>query len=93
MWTAALGERPPGKIPFLGVELTDGRTVHGPLHAITIDSRPDAPRAIALKRPIYLTLSDGTWEELPFDRFVINERKITAVTVVHQPVQQAGLSA
>jgi hypothetical protein len=82
----AIGQRPRGKVPWVGVQLTDGRLVEGLLHSFSLDDAGDE-RDIALSRPIRVTGSGQTAPtELPeVDRFVVPAREIKHVAVVEAP--------
>jgi len=86
VWAQAIGQRPRGKVPWVGVQLIDGRLVEGLLHSLSLDDAGDE-RDIALGRPIRVTGSgESAPTELPeLDRFVVPAREVKHVTVIEAP--------
>ena len=86
VWAQAIGQRPRGTVPWIGVHLTDGRLVEGILHSLSLADAGDE-RDIALGRPIRVTGSgESAPTELPeLDRFVVPAREVKHVTVIEAP--------
>ncbi len=86
VWAHALGARPKGKVPWVGLQLSDGRLVEGLLHAYSLDG-PTEERDVALARPIRITERPG---EVPkdlghLDRVIVPDRSIIHLSVIHVP--------
>ncbi|MGF0319223.1 DUF6338 family protein [Nocardia fluminea] len=60
-WVYSLGNRPKNMVPYVAIELTDGRQIEGVLHTYSTDNGSSKPD-IALKDPIRITPKD---EEQP----------------------------
>ena len=89
VWISSLGKRPRGHVPFVGVELDDGRIYEGVLHSYTLEQEDN--RDIALQAPIRLTLKAGDpWVEVALARIIIPSRTIRTIGVLHVPVPETG---
>lgn len=84
VWTRALGERPAGTVPWVGLTLTDGRGVEGVLDSFTVGGGPD-DRDIALTQPIRVTMLGGAPTHLELDRVVVPDRSVAYIGIVHVP--------
>ena len=83
VWISALSTRPKGSVPWVGLELQDGRLVEGTLHSFSYGKAGD-DRDVALAKPIKVTEAGATqaaWADL--DRFVVSARQISHMTVLH----------
>lgn len=87
VWVAALGSRPQGMVPWVGVALHEGDLVEGVLHSYSISERPADERDVALRRPIRHTpASKGAVPfDVDLDHVVFPGREIAYLTVVHVP--------
>jgi hypothetical protein len=86
VWVHSIGERPIDRVPYIGLQLYDGRLAEGPLHSYTLED-DDGGRDIALARPIRITERDGSGPRpLPHvDRLVVPGKQIAYITVIHVP--------
>lgn len=86
VWARALGARPRGKVPWVGIMLKDGRLVEGVLHSFTLNDIGD-DRDVALGKPIRVTeTGQSVAVNLPaLERFVVSAREIEYMTVVEAP--------
>lgn len=91
VWDLAIGQRPGGKVPWVGLQLADGRLVEGLLHSLNLDDAGDE-RDIALMRPIRVTGSgqSAPTEATLLDRFVVAAREIKHITVIEAPQTPAA---
>jgi hypothetical protein len=82
VWNKALGRRPAGTHPFVGLKLKDGRLIEGSLKAFPLDSG-EGPRDIALERPIRITPADGGGRHTPpnVDRLIIDSSQLDYLMV------------
>ena len=87
VWALAIGRRPKGRVPWVGVQLSDGTLVEGLLHSLSLDDAGDE-RDIALSRPIRISEAgaDPTWRT-ELERVVLPEREIKHIIVTD--VEQA----
>ena len=53
VWTKALGARPKGQLPWVGLQMLDGTLVEGVLHSMSLHEGED--RDIAVSQPIRVT--------------------------------------
>lgn len=76
VWVHALGARPKGTVPWVGLQLADGRLVEGLLHGYTLDGSTDE-RDVALSRPIRVTAPSGNAPQAlqNLDRLIVPDRK------------------
>lgn len=83
---ATLGLRKPSHGRAVGIELVDGSTIDGLLHAYTLTDE-EADRTIALKRPLRRMAPSGEVSDLPFDYIVTFGANIKHVVMnqVHDP--------
>jgi hypothetical protein len=88
VWVHALGARSKNVVPWVGVELTDGRLVEGVLHSYTLTKDDAENRDIALKAPIRVTLKNEQASPTPTSatRVIIPGTQIVAITVVDTDV-------
>lgn len=93
VWNQALGRRPPGTHPFVGLKLSDGRLVEGSLHAFPLNTG-DGPKDIALCRPLRVTPAEGgPARDLPnVDRLIFDSSRIDYISVLLAPVSPAVAS-
>jgi hypothetical protein len=86
VWVHALGARPKGTVPWVGLQLDDGRLVEGVLHSYTLDGSTDE-RDVALSRPIRVTTQPGDAPQAlgHLDRLIVPDRSIVHISVVHAP--------
>jgi hypothetical protein len=91
VWVHSLGARPPGKVPYVGLHLDDGRLVEGQLHSYALDEN-DGRRDIAIQRPIRITSANETVAKtLPnLDRLIVPAARVAYITVIHAPTQTAS---
>jgi hypothetical protein len=80
-WTMALGNRPAGKVPWMGLQLEDGRLIEGQLFSYSTDLA-EGNRDIALATPIFVTTPQGKKLVSPLERVVFSEEKISHVGLV-----------
>lgn len=86
VWVHALGARPKGKLPWIGLQLNDGKFVEGVLHSYSLTEGGAEERDIALQRPIRVSHEpDGQTQLLDLDRFIVSCREIAHITVIHVP--------
>lgn len=85
VWVHALGTRPKGKVPYVGVQLRDGLLIEGVLHSFSLDEAEMGERDVALQRPIRITAKRGERpSQLPnLDRLVVPGGSIDYITVIH----------
>ena len=83
VWVHALGKRPEGMVPWVGLSLDDGRLVEGVLHSFSLVEDDTDQRDIALQRPIRMTHQEGaTPQELPdLDRLIVSSQAIKYIAV------------
>jgi hypothetical protein len=85
VWVQALGSRPSGTLPWVGLHLQDGRFVEGILHSYTVEDIGD-DRDVALRRPIRFTDRDyGEPTVLEVDRLIVPRGQIDYISVIHFP--------
>jgi len=86
VWIHALGARPKGTVPWVGLELTNGKVVEGLLHSFSLNGTTDE-RDVALARPIRVIERAGEpAKDLgQLDRVIVPDRSIAHIAVVHVP--------
>ncbi len=91
VWVHSLGDRPTDKVPYVGLQLKDGRLVEGPLHSYTFDAEP-GKRDVALSGPIRVTAAGGgvAQPNPSLDRLIVPESQIEYITVIHVPAKGTG---
>lgn len=86
VWVHALGARPQGRLPWVGLRLSDGKLIEGLLHSYSLAEGSAGDRDIALQRPIRITESDGGHpHDASIDRLIVPAREIAHIAVVHVP--------
>lgn len=86
VWVHALGARPLGCLPWVGLRLTDGRVIEGLLHSFSLTDGGVDERDIALQSPIRVTERDGEQPRtVSIDRLIVSAREIAHIVVVHVP--------
>jgi len=83
VWTRALGARPKGQLPWVGLQLVDGTLVEGVLHSMSLHEGDD--RDIALTQPIRVTPHGEPTRPASLDRVVFPAREIRYITVLNFP--------
>lgn len=90
VWVHALGARPNGRVPWVGLQLNDGRLVEGLLHSYSLTDGGMEERDVALQRPIRVSVRAGEEaQHLNLDRLIVSGREITYIAVVHAPERTA----
>jgi hypothetical protein len=95
VWGQALGNRPNGTVPWVGLKLRDGPLVEGVLHSLSFGHEDQDERDIAITRPIRVTDEDGgSAREVEIDRVVVPGREIQYISVIHGPeADTTGIAA
>ena len=84
VWVHAIGARPKGRVPWVGIQLKDGKLVEGLLHSYSLSEGPLEERDVALGRPIRVSLAPGQPAEcLDLDRLVVPGNAISYIAIVH----------
>ena len=84
VWVHALGARPKGRVPWVGLQLKDGKLVEGLLHSCSLSEGPLEERDVALGRPIRVTLAQGQSARcLDLDRLVVPGNEISYIAILH----------
>ena len=84
VWVHALGARPKGRVPWVGLQLKDGKLVEGLLHSCSLSEGPLEERDVALGRLIRVTLAQGQSARcLDLDRLVVPGNEISYIAIVH----------
>jgi hypothetical protein len=82
VWSQTLGVKPPDKLLFVMLELTDGRRVDGLVHAF--DFNPgEGERDIALSSPIHVATPNTKRVPVAIECIVVSESKIRLIAVRH----------
>lgn len=81
VWTRALGARPKGQLPWVGLQLVDGTLVEGVLHSMSLHEGDD--RDIALTQPIRVTPNGEPARPVALERVVFPAREIRYITVLN----------
>ncbi|WP_425303653.1 DUF6338 family protein [Nocardia wallacei] len=80
-WVYSLGNWPKNMVPYVGIELTDGRHIEGVLHSYTTDNSSAKPD-IALKEKIRITQKDAEEPiQTTHDRIVVPGDQIALVSM------------
>jgi hypothetical protein len=85
VWGQALGRRPEGTAPWVGLQLRDGPFVEGVLHSLSFGHEDQDERDIALTRPIRVTDDGGLARYVEIDRVIVPGREILYISVIHAP--------
>jgi hypothetical protein len=89
VWGQALGRRPDGTAPWVGLHLRDGPFVEGVLHSLSFGHEDQDERDIALTRsgaqPIRVTDEGGAARCVEIDRVIVPGREIQYISVIHGP--------
>ncbi|MCA1708126.1 MAG: DUF6338 family protein [Actinobacteria bacterium] len=86
VWVHALGARPKGKVPWVALQLKDGKLIEGLLLSFSLSEEGLEQKDVALQRPIRVTLKQNEqpqWLEL--DRIIIPGNELSYITVTHVP--------
>lgn len=83
VWGQALGVRPAGAVPWVGLQLRNGRLVEGVLHSLSLGQEDQDERDIALARPIRVTDPGRPAHPVEIDRVVVPAREILHINVIH----------
>jgi Family of unknown function (DUF6338) len=79
-----LGRERPGYGRAVGIQLKDGTTIDGLLHAYAMTD-DDASRVIALRRPLrMLPPNSSSPRDLPFDHYIALGSEIRSIVLTHQ---------
>ena len=80
VWHSTLGRQRPDRLRHVMIELTNGKTIDGVLHAYTaLDG--ERPRDLALKAPLTVTDGAASWSP-DFDYVVVSANQISNVWMV-----------
>ncbi len=90
VWGQALGVRPGGTVPWVGLQLRNGRLVEGVLHSLSLGQEDQDERDIALARPIRVTDPGRPAHPVEIDRVVVPAREILHINVIHIPEATAA---
>jgi hypothetical protein len=85
VWGQALGRRPEGTAPWVGLQLRDGPFVEGVLHSLSFGHEDQDERDIALTCPIRVTDDGGPARSVEIDRVIVPGREILYISVIHAP--------
>jgi hypothetical protein len=85
VWGQALGVRPEGTAPWVGLQLRDGPLVEGILHSLSLGQENQDERDIALTRPIRVTDDGDLARWVQIDRLIVPAREILYISVIHGP--------
>jgi hypothetical protein len=89
VWVHAIGQRPRGTVPWVGLQLDDGMLVEGLIHSLAMADGAGINRDIALQAPIRVTNAPGAAPtDLPLHRVIIASDRITRITVIHSPERE-----
>lgn len=86
VWVHALGARPKGKVPWVTLQLKDGKLIEGILQSYSLSEESLENRDVALQRPIRVTNKPNEqprWLEL--DRVIVPGNELSYITVIHVP--------
>lgn len=84
VWVHALGARPKGKVPWVTLQLKDGKLIEGVLQSYSLSEEALENRDVALQRPIRVTIKPNEqprWLEL--DRVIVPGNELSYITVIH----------
>jgi hypothetical protein len=87
LWVYAISDRPKGHIPYVGLQMKNGKLLEGELHSISLEDLGD-DREIALRGKIRVTV-DGQTGRVNLDRLVVPYREIEHVSVLLLKEKQA----
>jgi hypothetical protein len=85
VWVHALGARPKGTVPWVGLKLDDGRLVEGLLHSYSLTEGAPEMRDIALQPPMRVTDPGQLARPLSLNRLIVSGKQIAEIAVVHAP--------
>jgi hypothetical protein len=85
VWGQALGRRPEGTVPWVGLELRNGQLLEGVLHSLSLGHEDQDERDIALTRPIRVTDKGQLARSVQADRVIVPAREILYISVIHGP--------
>ena len=85
VWGQALGRRPKGTAPWVGLQLRDGPFVEGVLHSLSLGQENQDERDISLTRPIRVTDDGEQARYVEIDRLIVPAREIRYISVIHAP--------